>query len=159
MFAMAHGSNDINVSASITAEFFMLYPSEDYNNKVTQEFYAILIALFSILAGTVTLGGRYLNKYRDKFMNISSTNGFIANTITSILLFFSSYLGYTVSSSYIYLPILGFLTYRDGIAKFDVYKSAKAFIYAAAAIFISAFASVSVSYGLLWLDYAGPYSR
>ena len=89
MLAMAHGSNEINVSAPLAAELFMLSPNlTQFASK--QEYFAILVGLFSVIAGSVTLGVRYMHKFRSKFMKITLSNGFISNTCVSLCLFLSS---------------------------------------------------------------------
>jgi len=112
MLAMAHGSNEINVSAPLVAEMFMLNGNYTTIPK-QQEYTAILIGLVSVILGTITLGVRYLDKYRSKFMKITLSNGFIANTIVSLVLFFASSLNYTVSCTYILAPCLLLLRKMD----------------------------------------------
>ena len=157
MLAMAHGSNEINVSAPLAAQLFMLNPSTKTVQK-KEEYLAIIIGLISVLFGTVTIGVRYLDKHREKFMRISLSNGFIVNTCVSCVLFFASYLGFTVSCNYILAPSLVLLSQKDKGRKVNKFKSAKAIIFAIGVTLFSAFFSVTMSYCLLWLDYNGPYS-
>ena len=89
-------------------------------------------------------------------MAISLSNGFIANTCVSLVLFFSSYMGFTVSCTYILSPCLLLLRKKDKGKSLNVYKGLKAVIFAVSITLVSAFLSVTVSYFLLWLDYNGP---
>jgi phosphate/sulfate permease len=158
MLAMAHGSNEINVSAPLAAELFMLSPNlTQFASK--QEYFAILVGLFSVIAGSVTLGVRYMHKFRSKFMKITLSNGFISNTCVSLCLFLSSYLGFTVSCTYILAPCLLLLTKKDKNKMINWYKAAKAVIFAITITLGSAFLSVAMSWILLKLDYDGPYSN
>ena len=64
--AMAHGSNEVNVSAPSTAMLFLL---NDYDEIRNADMYAgMAIGLASLVLGVLTLGKRYLHKYRKKFM-------------------------------------------------------------------------------------------
>jgi len=74
-----------------------------------------------VVLGTITLGKRYLVKYRAKFMKTSLANGFIANTCVSLCLFFASAFAYTVSCTYILSPSLLLLYKRDRGKSFDRY--------------------------------------
>jgi phosphate/sulfate permease len=63
---MAHGSNEVNVSAPSTAMLFLL---NDNNEIRDADMYAgMAIGLASLVLGVLTLGKRYLHKYRKKFM-------------------------------------------------------------------------------------------
>lgn len=66
LLAMAHGSNEVNVSAPSTAMLFMLNP----NDKIRENdaYAGMAIGLASLVLGVLTLGKRYLHKYRKKFM-------------------------------------------------------------------------------------------
>ena len=122
MLAMAHGSNEINVSAPLLAEIFLL----DANTTVIesqQEYVSILIGLISVSFGSITLGKRYLYKFRHKFMKTTLTNGFIANTCVALILFFSSLLNFTVSCTYILMPCLLLLHKQDRKKKINIYKA------------------------------------
>ena len=55
MLAMAHGSNEINVAAPLTAELFLL-DGNDTSVQVGQEFEAIAIGIVSVLVGSFLLG-------------------------------------------------------------------------------------------------------
>lgn len=66
-----------------------------------------------MIAGSITLGVRYLDKFRSKFMKVTLSNGLIANTCSSLCLFFASYFGFTVSCTYILSPCLLLLTKKD----------------------------------------------
>ena len=55
MLAMAHGSNEINVAAPLTAELFLL-DGNDTSVQVGQEFEAIAIGIVSVLVGSFPLG-------------------------------------------------------------------------------------------------------
>ena len=153
---MAHGSNEINVSAPLAAEMFMLNPNYETVQR-KEEFIAIAIGLVSVLFGTLTLGVRYLNKYRNKFMKVTLANGFIANTCVSLALFLASSLNFTVSCTYILAPCLLLLRKKDENKKINKYKAVNAVIFAVSITLISAFLSVSTSWILLYLDYDGPY--
>mmetsp|Transcript_87839 Transcript_87839/g.121000 ORF Transcript_87839/g.121000 Transcript_87839/m.121000 type:complete len:107 (+) Transcript_87839:1316-1636(+) len=95
---MAHGSNEINVSAPLAASMFMLDNSKLIISQKTNRI-AILIGLSSLVLGSITLGKRYLHKYRQKFMSISLANGCIANTCVAIILLTASFTNFTVSCS------------------------------------------------------------
>ena len=157
MLAMAHGSNEINVSAPLAAELFMLTPNvTEFASK--QEYIAIMVGLVSVIFGSVTLGVRYLDKFRSKFMKITLSNGFISNTCVSVCLFSSSYLGFTVSCTYILAPCLLLLTKQDKKKSINPYKAVKAVLFAIMITLMSAFMSVIISLILLDLDYNGPYN-
>ena len=158
MLAMAHGSNEINVSAPLAAQLYMLNP-QTITVYGKEEIVAICVGLVSVLLGIVTIGVRYLDKHREKFMKVSLLNGFIANTVASCCLFFSSYLGFTVSCTYILVPALTLLAKKDTGKTLDKFKSAKAILFAIGVTIFSAFFSVITAYCLLWLDYNGPYSN
>jgi phosphate/sulfate permease len=158
MLAMAHGSNEINVSAPLAAEIFMLTPLQT-QIEATQEYIAILVGLVTVILGSVTLGVRYLDKFRSKFMKVTLSNGTISNTIVSLCLFFASFFGFTVSSTYILAPCLLLLSKKDRKKGINLYKAAQAVIFAISITLGSMFLSVGVSYVLLWLDYHGPYSN
>lgn len=157
MLAMAHGSNEINVSAPLTAELFMLSPSKTTFDTREQEL-SIAIALFAVVMGAISLGVRYLDKFRSKFMRVSLSNGCIANTCASLCLFLSSFLGFTVSCTYILSPCLLMLTKMDRHKKIRPLLAAKAVIFAVGITFMSMLLTVCVAYSLLWLDYEGPYN-
>lgn len=92
LLCLAHGSNEVNVSAPSAALFFLLDKHTFYVTN-TEAIEGIAIGLCSLIFGFVTLGKRFLNKHRKKFMNTSLINGFIANTSTSIILCFCSTVG------------------------------------------------------------------
>ena len=155
MLAMAHGSNEINVSAPLLAEIFLLDGSTQ-TVLSSQEYISIVIGLLSVSFGTVTLGKRYLYKFRGKFMQTTLFNGFIANTCTALVLFLSSLLNFTVSCTYILMPCLLLLSKIDKQKKINIYKAIQAVILAIGITIMSAFLSVITSYFLLYLDYSGP---
>jgi len=158
---MAHGSNEINVSAPLAAQLFMLNPNSTTIDFKT-EYTAISIGLVSVLLGIVTIGVRYLDKHRDRFMKVSLSNGFITNTVVSCCLFFSSYLGYTISCTYILVPTSLMLSRKDkdeGTFLTHKFNTAKAIIFAVGVTIFSACFSVTLAYCLLWLNYYGPYSN
>jgi phosphate/sulfate permease len=67
---MAHGSNEVNVSGPSAAMIFML----DLNKfciTEKEEAIGMTIGLASLLVGFMTLGKRYLHKYRKQFMSVS----------------------------------------------------------------------------------------
>lgn len=66
LLALAHGSNEVNVSAPSAAMIYLL----DSNKEIgSSEIYAgMAIGLASLVLGVLTLGKRYLHKYRKKFM-------------------------------------------------------------------------------------------
>ena len=156
MLAMAHGSNEINVAAPLTAEIFLL----DSNHSTIpsyQIYLSISVGLVSVLLGNILLGQRLLYKQRAKFMKTTISNGFIANTCVSIMLFLASSLNQTISSTYILLPCLLILKKKESGKKVNPYKTMKAVIFA---VFITVFSmsmSVVMSWTLLWLDYRGPH--
>ena len=78
---------------------------------------SILIGLVSVLFGTILLGQRLLYKFRKNFMQTTISNGFIANTSVSIILFVASSLNYTVSSTYILMPCLWMLKFLESRKK------------------------------------------
>jgi phosphate/sulfate permease len=158
MLAMAHGSNEINVSAPLAAQLFLLngQTTEVNNGEI---FFAISIGLISLLVGTMTIGRRYLHNYRKRFMSISLSNGCIANTMASIVLLGASYANFTVSCTYILSSSLLLIRKKDKGAKINKYKVAKAIVFALLIIILSATASVITSYLLLMLDYHGPNSE
>jgi phosphate/sulfate permease len=155
MLAMAHGSNEINVSAPLLAEIFLL-DANSTEVKNQQAYLSISIGLISVSLGSITLGKRYLNKFRHKFMKTNLTNGFIANTCVALVLFFSSLLNFTVSCTYILMPCLMLLHNQDRNKKINIYKATQAVLLAIGITFLSALLSVITSYGLLYLDYSGP---
>ena len=55
MLAMAHGSNEINVAAPLTAETFLLNAG-DLKVKKSQEYIAIMVGIFSVMPGSFLLG-------------------------------------------------------------------------------------------------------
>ena len=55
MLAMAHGSNEINVAAPLTAEIFLLDASSTLI-KTSQEFIAIGVGIVSVMVGSFLLG-------------------------------------------------------------------------------------------------------
>lgn len=112
-----------------------------------------------MILGSITLGVRYLDKFRSKFMKVTLSNGFISNTCVSLCLFFSSYLGFTVSCTYILSPCLILLTKKDKNKKINPYMAAKAIIFAISITMGSMFLSVGISYILLDLDYNGPLNQ
>lgn len=118
---------------------------------------AILIGLISILLGIITLGIRYMHKFRNKFMAVNISNGFIGNTCCSLVLFLSSYLGFTISDTYILESCMYMLCKIDKNKSFDLFVVAKNIIFALAIILISASITVAVSFFLLYLDYNGPH--
>jgi hypothetical protein len=63
---MAHGSNEVNVSAPSAAMIFLLNPNDDLGD--TETYLGMAIGLCSLILGVLTLGKRYLHKYRKKFM-------------------------------------------------------------------------------------------
>ena len=110
------------------------------------------------MLGSFLLGQRLLYKSKKKFMNVTSSNGIIANTSVSIMLYFSSMLNFTISGTYILVPTLLLLRKRDEKKSINTLKALKATI---AAIFITAlsmFLSVIMSCLLLYLDYKGPHA-
>jgi len=158
MLAMAHGSNEINVSAPLLGEIFFLdAKTESVGDKMV--YVAIGIGLISVSLGSMTLGKRYLYKFRSNYMKTTITNGFIANTCVAIVLFFSSMLNFTVSCTYILMPCLLLLYRLDKGKTIDVYKAIQAVLIACSITFASAFLSVVCTYGLLYLDYTGPHSE
>jgi phosphate/sulfate permease len=66
LLAMAHGSNEVNVSAPTAAMIFLLNPNEKIGDW--EAYQGMAIGLASLVLGVLTLGKRYLHKYRKKFM-------------------------------------------------------------------------------------------
>jgi len=66
LLAMAHGSNEVNVSAPSAAMIFLLNPNTELGDY--EAYLGMAIGLFSLILGVLTLGKRYLHKYRKKFM-------------------------------------------------------------------------------------------
>jgi phosphate/sulfate permease len=155
MLAMAHGSNEINVSAPLLSEIFFLDSQTETVSDVLV-YFSIGIGLLSVSLGSITLGKRYLYKFRHNFMKTTLTNGFIANTCVSIVLFFSSMLNFTVSCTYILMPCLLLLYKLDKGKSIDIYKAIQAVLIACTITFGSALLSVVCTWGLLYLDYSGP---
>lgn len=63
---MAHGSNEVNVSAPSAAMIFLLDEEKEISNR--EVYGGMAIGLASLVLGVLTLGKRYLHKYRRKFM-------------------------------------------------------------------------------------------
>ena len=118
-----------------------------------------MIGLSSLLLGVVTIGTRYLHNYRKRFMSISLSNGCIANTIASIVLFTASYLNFTVSCTYVLASSLYLIRKKDKQSSINKYKAVKAVLFALFIIILSAMVSVVTTWLLLDLDYNGPYSE
>ena len=97
-------------------------------------------------------------------MQTTISNGFIANTSVSIMLFVASSLNFTVSSTYILMPCLWMLrelesrnqSGKKGPKDLNIWKPMKAVVFA---VFITVF-SMAMSVGMTWLvlylDYMGP---
>lgn len=66
LLALAHGSNEVNVSAPTAAMIFLLNDKYTITDKEAYE--GMAIGLLSLIVGVLTLGKRYLHKYRKKFM-------------------------------------------------------------------------------------------
>ena len=69
LLAFAHGSNEVNVSAPTAAMIFLLNRNEKIGNY--EAYLGMTIGLASLLLGVLTLGKRYLHKYRDRFLKTS----------------------------------------------------------------------------------------
>ena len=91
-------------------------------------------------------------------MNVTGSNGIIANTCASIMLYSASMLNFTISGTYILMPILLLLRKRDEQKKINKLKAIKAIIGAAFITALSMFLSVIMSCVLLYLDYRGPFA-
>lgn len=98
---MAHGSNEVNVSAPTAAMIFLLDENDHIGSK--EAYIGMAIGLASLVLGVLTLGKRYLHKYRKKFMRTTLANGMIANTSAGIILLAFSLLGYPCSCTYLIL--------------------------------------------------------
>jgi phosphate/sulfate permease len=118
-----------------------------------------MVGIVSVICGSITLGVRYLDKFRSKFMKVTLSNGFICNTCTSICLFLASSLGFTVSCTYILAPSLLLCTKLDRKKMINTYKALIAVVFAVLVTCMSMFLSVIVSYIMLYLDYKGPFSN
>ena len=112
MLAMAHGSNEINVAAPLSAEIFLLDSADD-TVQIRQEFIAIGIGIVSVMLGSFLLGQRMLYKQKKKFMGVTGSNGIIANTSVAIMLYAASMLNCTISGTYILMPTLLILNKID----------------------------------------------
>lgn len=66
LLAMAHGSNEVNVSAPSAAMIFLLNQNKTIGDA--EAYAGMAIGLASLVLGVLTLGKRYLHKYRKKFM-------------------------------------------------------------------------------------------
>ena len=66
LLALAHGSNEVNVSAPTAAMIFLLNQNQNIGNQ--EAYSGMAIGLASLVLGVLTLGKRYLHKYRKKFM-------------------------------------------------------------------------------------------
>ena len=66
LLAFAHGSNECNVSAPSAAMIFLLNANTSISD--VEAYQGMAIGLVSLLLGVLTLGKRYLHKYRKKFM-------------------------------------------------------------------------------------------
>ena len=110
------------------------------------------------MLGSFLLGQRLLYKQKNKFVSVTSSNGIIANTSVSIMLYVSSLMNYTISGTYILVPTLILLRKKDQHKKINTLKALKAVIGAVFITLLSMFLSVTMSFFLLWLDYKGPYS-
>eukprot|EP00347_Sterkiella_histriomuscorum_P021274 403334582 len=102
LLAFAHGSNEVNVSAPCGAMIFLLNSNESISD--VEAYQGMAIGLISLILGVLTLGKRYLHKYRKKFMKTTLSNGFIANTSASICLLICSFFGYPASLTYLITP-------------------------------------------------------
>ena len=127
MLAMAHGSNEINVAAPLSAEIFLL-DAQDETVQAQQEYISIGVGIVSVMIGSVLLGQRLLYKQKKKFMNVTSSNGIIANTSVSIMLYVSSLLNFTISGTYILVPTLILLRKTDMKKSLNKFKALKAVI-------------------------------
>ena len=112
-----------------------------------------------MLSGTLLLGKRLIYKQRRKFMQTTISNGTIANTCTSLLLFIATSVNQTVSSTYILMPCLLILAKGETKKQVNIYKAIKAVIFAVFITIFSAFLSVFMAFVLLWLNYNGPMAN
>jgi phosphate/sulfate permease len=73
LLAMAHGSNEVNVSAPCAAQLFLLNDNKQAIASMSDPeiFEGMLIGLVSLLFGFMTLGKLFLNKNRKHFMKTS----------------------------------------------------------------------------------------
>jgi len=110
------------------------------------------------MIGSFLLGQRLLYKQKKRFMNVTSSNGIIANTSVAIMLYASSMANFTISGTYILVPTLLLLRKRDEKKSINKFKAVKAVISAILVTALSMFLSVIMSCLLLWLDYKGPNS-
>jgi len=108
------------------------------------------------MIGSFLLGQRLLYKQKKKFMNITGSNGIIANTCTAIMLYSASLMNFTISGTYILMPTLLLLRKRDEKKQLNWLKAIKAVIGAVFITALSMFLSVMCSCLLLYLDYKGP---
>ena len=100
-----------------------------------------------------------LYKQKKKFMNVTGSNGVIANTCCAIMLYTASLMNYTISGTYILMPILLLLRKMDENKEINKYKAINAVVGAAFITALSMFLSVNMACLLLWLDYKGPHSE
>ncbi len=68
LLALAHGSNEVNVSAPTAAMIFLLKGNPSGELEESDKYTGMAIGLASLVLGVLTLGKRYLHKYRKKFM-------------------------------------------------------------------------------------------
>lgn len=92
-------------------------------------------------------------------MNVTASNGIIANTCCAIMLYSASMMNFTISGTYILMPILLILRKKDQKKPVNKLKAFKAIIGAIFITILSMFMSVAMSCLLLWLDYKGPYAE
>mmetsp|Transcript_25314 Transcript_25314/g.24698 ORF Transcript_25314/g.24698 Transcript_25314/m.24698 type:complete len:131 (-) Transcript_25314:61-453(-) len=112
LLALAHGSNEVNVSAPCAAMLFLLNSNKsEITNK--EAFIGMTIGLVTQLFGFITLGKLYLRKKRSSFMKISYVNGFIVNTTSSLILLICSFYGFPLSCGQLVVSQLYVLKQKD----------------------------------------------
>ena len=156
---MAHGSNEVSVASTSAAMIFLLDPNRNIITD-TDAIKGILVGLGSLVLGFITLGKRYLHKHRRKFMKTTLSNGFIANTASSICLLFASFLGFPVSCTQTLIPSILLLEKLKEGKKFRRDKVLKAILFTIANIIVSAVISIMASFLFLTLNHGtSPWSN
>lgn len=112
-----------------------------------------MIGLVSLIAGFLTLGMRYLSKNKARYMKTTLSNGFIANTSASIVLLFSSSLGFPISCTHVIIPVIYLLRKKEKKKSIKLNKAARAVTIGIAVVGICYFFNIFVSWILLSLNH------
>jgi len=138
--AFAHGSNECNVSAPSAAMIFLL--NDNISISDTEAYQGMAIGLVSLILGVLTLGKRYLHKYRKKFMATTLANGFIANTSASVCLLVCSFFGFPASLTYLITPNIYLLHKLQKKKKMKMRKIVKSTLFVIGTVIASALISI-----------------